>query len=351
MGELAMPLDANQTLLNSKYHIRILIGVGGTGSVWLAQNLQSVGRMVAIKVVEGIGAGKSQAHCSTPRHQHGHGRNPDFDARGSASSRDPVGPRARLPNRRKDRYRGKSTPFSNISSTLAAVAGERDQLELGSGARPGEQARWYELVLKVLRQTDLQARYDKTAQMFRSRGTRQTQCTERMGDYSNSGLVSLMTTLIPKQVEDQFTHGAFFRSLGKEKKFSFPTFDIKSFAQIKVVGSGDGGSNAVNRMFEDCIHGVELYQAEAALGVPVREVIGWFPHGVGGATYQVPAKCMRASASCSPCIGSFKVSTEVMDRVVSVDGGKRRLSAATGSVACQQPDPKLAAGWNCVNRS
>ena len=34
--------------------------------------------------------------------------------------------------------------------------------------------------------------------------------------------------------------------------------DIESFAQIKVVGVGGGGSNAVNRMVEEGIHGVEF---------------------------------------------------------------------------------------------
>jgi cell division protein FtsZ len=37
-----------------------------------------------------------------------------------------------------------------------------------------------------------------------------------------------------------------------------PTADIESFAQIKVIGVGGGGSNAVNRMVEEGIHGVEF---------------------------------------------------------------------------------------------
>ena len=37
-----------------------------------------------------------------------------------------------------------------------------------------------------------------------------------------------------------------------------PTTDIESFAQIKVIGVGGGGSNAVNRMVEEGIHGVEF---------------------------------------------------------------------------------------------
>jgi len=36
------------------------------------------------------------------------------------------------------------------------------------------------------------------------------------------------------------------------------TTDIESFAQIKVIGVGGGGSNAVNRMVEEGIHGVEF---------------------------------------------------------------------------------------------
>lgn len=37
-----------------------------------------------------------------------------------------------------------------------------------------------------------------------------------------------------------------------------PTTDIESFAQIKVIGVGGGGSNAVNRMVQEGIHGVEF---------------------------------------------------------------------------------------------
>lgn len=56
--------------------------------------------------------------------------------------------------------------------------------------------------------------------------------------------------------------------------------DIESFAQIKVVGIGGGGSNAVNRMVEEGIHGVEFIaintdsQALLMSSAPTRIRIG-----------------------------------------------------------------------------
>ena len=92
-----------------------------------------------------------------------------------------------------------------------------------------------------------------------------------------------------------------------------PATDIESFAQIKVVGVGGGGSNAVNRMVEEGIHGVEFI----AVNTDAQALL----HSMAPKRMQIGEKLTRGlGAGARPEIGE-KAAQESRDEILEALSG------------------------------
>lgn len=89
--------------------------------------------------------------------------------------------------------------------------------------------------------------------------------------------------------------------------------DVENFARIKVLGVGGGGSNAVNRMMEEGLRGVEFIavntdaQALMSANAPNRVRIGdKLTKGLGSGVMRrsAPRRRRRAAMTCTrPSVG------------------------------------------------
>jgi len=102
------------------------------------------------------------------------------------------------------------------------------------------------------------------------------------------------------------------------------TMQVENFAQIKVVGIGGGGSNAVNRMIEEGIHGVEF----VAVNTDAQALLlSQAPHRI-----RIGDKLTRGlGAGGSPSIGQ-KAAEESRDELMEVirDADMVFITAGTG---------------------